>query len=418
MSEVIRIGALAKKAALEIAPISTEKKNAALELIAAGLAEDAQAIIAANAVDMENGQSEGFTPSLLDRLMLNEARIQDIAEGVRQVIALQDPIGEVLSETMRPNGLLIKKVRVPLGVIGIIYEARPNVTADAVALALKTGNAIILRGSSSAINSNKAIVASIHRALAQSDITPQAVQLIEDTSRAAAGELMHLNKYVDVLIPRGSAGLIQNVLSNSSVPIIETGIGNCHIFIDETADMDMTLPIVINSKTQRPSVCNSAEKLLVHSSWPRENLKKVIDALIGAGVEVRCCERAKSLFPDDARLKDMPNEDYEVEYLDMIIGIKIVDDVREAIGHINEYGSHHTDAILTENAKNAEMFLNGVDSAAVNHNASTRFTDGFMYGFGAEIGISTQKLHARGPMALPELTSYKYTVTGSGQIRD
>ena len=418
MSEIMKIGALAKKAALEIATVSTERKNAALELIAVTLAEDAQAIIAANAIDMDNGSKEGFTPSLLDRLMLNEARIRDIAEGVRQVVALHDPIGEVLSETVRPNGLMIRKVRVPLGVIGIIYEARPNVTADAAALALKTGNAIILRGSSSAINSNKAIVASIHRALAQSDITPEAVQLVEDTSREAAGELMHLNKYVDVLIPRGSAGLIQNVLNNSTVPIIETGIGNCHIFIDETADIKMVLPIIINAKTQRPSVCNAAEKLLIHAGWPHENLRQVVDALIEAGVEVRCDARAKDIFPDDARLKDMPAEDYEKEYLDLIIGVKIVEDVKEAVGHINEYGSHHTDAILTKNAENAELFLSGVDSAAVSHNASTRFTDGFMYGFGAEIGISTQKLHARGPMALPELTSYKYIVTGSGQIRE
>lgn len=417
MSEAIVKSALAKQASYKTAALSTADKNTALELIAAELAKDTESIMTANALDMQNGKDAGFNASLLDRLMLNRDRIGDMALGVRQIIELRDPVGEVLSETTIPNGLTIKKVRVPLGVVGIIYEARPNVTVDAAALALKTGNAIILRGSSSAINSNKAIVESMRRALEKSSLTPEAVQLIESTDREAASEMMRLNKYIDVLIPRGSAGLIQQVLNNSTVPIIETGIGNCHIFLDENADLDMAVPLVINAKTQRPSVCNSAEKLLIHKNWPAENLKKVIDALCDAGVELRCDAEIRAVFPDDGRLLDLPELDYDTEYLDLIMGIKLVADVDEAIEHINRYGSHHTDAIISGNAENVERFLNCVDSAAVHHNASTRFTDGFMYGFGAEIGISTQKLHARGPMALPELTSYKYIVLGNGQIR-
>ncbi len=417
MSEVYEKAALAKKTALAIADCTRDKKDAALARIAASLLEDSEAILAANEKDMEAGKAAGMTDSVLDRLMLSAARIQDIAHGVEEVIALSDPVGEVLSETVRPNGMAILKVRVPFGVIAMIYEARPNVTVDSAALALKTGNCIVLRGSSSAIHSNKAIVASMRRALRQSEIPEDTIQLIEETSREAAAELMHLNQFIDVLIPRGSAELIQNALQNATVPILETGVGNCHIFVDESALPGMALPLVINAKTQRPSVCNAAEKLLVHENWPSKSLKQVLDALADAGVELRCCDRVRALFPDDARLQVLPESDYAVEYHGMTMGVKIVDHVDAAIDHINTYGSHHTDAIITESSENANRFLMRIDSAAVNHNVSTRFTDGFEYGFGAEIGISTQKLHARGPMGLPELTSYKYLVLGSGQVR-
>lgn len=418
MSEVFEKAALAKQAAFGMAALSTAQKNAALEFMARALENEAGAIVAANEIDMENGRQAGLSAGVLDRLMLNEKRIAAIADGIRQVTALADPVGELLSETTRPNGLIIRKVRVPLGVVGIIYEARPNVTADIAALALKAGNAVVLRGSGSALSSNRAMVAAMRRALSGSDVPPDAIQLIEQPGHDAAQELMRLNKYIDVLIPRGGAALIQQVVQNSTVPIIETGTGNCHIFIDESADLDMALPIVINAKTQRPSVCNAAEKLLVHKNWPIENLAQMLEALINAGVTLRCDEYVRAAFPHDNRLQPLPTAEFEIEYLDMMMGVMMVEDLGQAIAHINTYGSHHTDAILTADAQNAELFLQRVDSAAVQVNASTRFTDGEMYGFGAEVGISTQKLHARGPMALPELTSYKYTVTGTGQIRE
>jgi glutamate-5-semialdehyde dehydrogenase len=418
MSEATEKGALAKAASFAVSALAADRKNAALRRIAAALAEKSDEIAAANAIDMERGRQEGMSPGILDRLMLNPGRISGIAEGVLQVAELADPVGETLSETARPNGIIVKKVRVPLGVVGIIYEARPNVTADAAALALKAGNAVILRGSRSAINSNRAIVAAMRLALSQSDIPPDAIQLLEGEDRETARELMRLDKYLDVLIPRGGAGLIRNVLEHSTVPVIETGTGNCHIFLDESADPDMAVSIVVNAKTQRPSVCNAAEKLLVHANWPRENLEMVLEALHKAGVELRCDEAVRIKFPGDGRLRELPAEDYEVEYIDLIMGVKTVAGVDEAIEHINRYGSRHTDAIITADRSNAGRFLRMVDSASVNHNASTRFTDGFVFGFGAEIGISTQKLHARGPMALPELTTYKYLVFGDGQIRE
>jgi len=418
MSELLEKAKKAKQAALDIASLPRAQKDEALMLIADALERDRDKIIAANRVDMQNGERAGFIASLLDRLMLDKKRISDIAEGVRQVAALDDPVGEVLSETKRPSGLTIKKVRTPVGVIGIIYEARPNVTVDCAALALKTGNSVVLRGSSSAINSNIEIVKCIRGALEKSAITPEAVQIVEDTSRESAAELMHMNKYLDLLIPRGGASLINDVVNNSTVPIIETGIGNCHIYIDESAKLDMVLSIAHNSKTQRPSVCNAAEKILIHKNWPLDNVKTLMDMLSAAGVELRCCDRIRALFTDYDHLKELPDAELEIEYLDMIIGIKMVEGIDEAVRHINIYGSHHTDAIVTEDTDTAQAFLNGVDSASVNHNASTRFTDGWVFGFGAEIGISTQKLHARGPMGLPELTSYKYIVLGDGQIRE
>lgn len=415
MNELDAIGQRAVNAKYLLQALSSEQKNEALRTIAEYFFIYRQEILDENAKDMENGKKNGMHDGLLDRLMLTEERIDAMAEGLIQVADLPDSLGEVLEQFERPNGLKITKIRVPLGVIGIIYESRPNVTADAFALCFKTGNAVILKGGKDAIHSNIVISDIIRRALKKSGITEDAVQLITDTDRQTTSNFMKLNQYVDVLIPRGGAGLIKAVVENSTIPVIETGTGNCHIYIDEDADIMKVVPIVINAKTQRIGVCNACESLVIH----RKALDKVIPVLSKAlrekKVEMRGDEYIKAVVPD---CNEATDEDYAAEYLDYIISMKTVASVEEAIAHINRYTTGHSDAIITENEEHAQMFLQGIDSACVYVNASTRFTDGFEFGFGAEIGISTQKLHARGPMGLKELTTYKYTIVGNGQIRE
>lgn len=415
MNEVFQKGKQAKRASYALAVATTEEKNDALVQISKQIITDQDTIIQANELDLAAGEKNGLDKSVLDRIMLNEERINAMAEGVRQIVTLKDPIDEVLEESVLQNGLQIAKVRVPIGVFGMIYEARPNVTIDAATLALKTGNAVILRGSSSAIHSNKALVASIHRALEQTTITVDAVQLIEDTSRETAKHLFQLNEYLDLLIPRGGQKLIDTVIRESTVPVIETGAGNCHAFIDATANVSMATDIVMNAKLQRPSVCNAIESLLMEKNWFRESGKALLQKLHEAGVEIVGEEKVVEVFP---KAKLATEEDWGTEYLDLKISVKLVDDVTEAIEHINTYGTHHSETIITENATHKDMFLSSVDSSSVYHNASTRFTDGFEFGYGAEIGISTQKLHARGPMGLQALTSTKFIIKGDGQIRE
>jgi len=414
VSEVREKGAILKKAARLTALASSAEKNAALAAVADALEASCDEIIAANAIDMENGRKNGISQSIADRLLLTEGRIKDIASAVRELIDLPDPIGEVLEEWTRPNGMKISKVRVPMGVIGMIYEARPNVTVDAATIALKTGSAIMLRGSSSALNSNKALTAVMQRALADTALPTEAVQLIEDGSRDCVKEMQRLNEYLDLLIPRGGAGLIREIVDNSSVPVIETGTGNCHIYIDETADLEMAINIALNAKTQRPSVCNAAETVLINEHWARENLAALVSALENAGVRFHGCEKMRAIYPEMAAAGE---KDWAEEYLDLEIAAKIVSGLDEAVAHIDRYGTKHTETIITENPENAALFQRSVDAAVVNHNVTGRMTDGGMFGFGAEIGISTQKLHARGPMGLREICSYKYLVSGNGQIR-
>lgn len=415
MSEVTAKGKAAKKASYQLIGLTTDKKNEALGKIAKQLVIDKDLLIKENQKDLEEGRKKGFSESTLDRIMLNVNRIDDMAAAIRLLIDLKDPIGEKLETIEKENGLLIKKLRVPIGVIGMIYEARPNVTIDAATLSLKTGNAVLLRGSSSAKYSNMALVSSIHKALENTDIPMEAVQLIEDTSRETAKELFHLNEYLDVLIPRGGKNLIETVIKESTVPVLETGAGNCHIFIDQTAEITMVEKIVLNGKTQRPSVCNAIESLLIHEKWFEENGKRILAILDEKGIEVYGDEAVCSAFPG---AKKATEDDWSTEYLALKISVKIVKGVSDAIEHINRYGTKHSEAILTRDEQNATVFLNKVDAAAVYHNASTRFTDGFEFGYGAEIGISTQKLHARGPMGLPALTSSKYFIYGQGQIRE
>ncbi|GFZ89899.1 gamma-glutamyl phosphate reductase [Compostibacillus humi] len=414
MSEVRQKGKLAKAASFQLTGISTEEKNAALERIAEELLNSAKEILQANEKDMEAGREKGLSEAILDRILLTEERIRGMAEGIRQIIALNDPVGEVLETIEKENGLLIERIRVPIGVVGMIYEARPNVTIDAASLALKTGNAIILRGSSSAKSSNLALVKMIHRALEKSAVPKDAVQLIEDTSRETARELFRLNDYLDVLIPRGGKNLIQTVVQESTVPVIETGAGNCHIYIDESADFTMAKEIVLNAKLQRPSVCNAAESLLIHPAWLERYGKDLLVSLHNQHVEIYGDDSVRGIF---SQAKPATEEDWHTEYLGLAISVKAADGVEEAIDHINQYGTRHSEAIVTEDEENAALFLQKVDAASVYHNASTRFTDGFEFGYGAEIGISTQKLHARGPMGLPALTSSKFVIKGKGQIR-
>lgn len=406
----------AQKAAQTMTALTTEQKNEALLAMADALEQQMARIIDANIQDTTAAKESGITDAMLDRLTLTEARIKDMAEGLRQVTTLADPIGDVLESWERPNGLKIEKVRVPLGVIGMIYEARPNVTVDAAGLCLKAGNAVVLRGSSSALHSNRTLVAVLRKALTGTSLPAEAIQLLDEGTREEVNRMMRLNEYLDVIIPRGGAGLIRSVVENSSVPVIETGAGNCHIYLDASAQLDMAIDIVVNAKTQRPAVCNAAETLLVHADWARQHLVHVLTALTDKNVELRGCERVRELAAD-LTIVPATNEDWSTEYNDYIMTVGIVDSVEEAIAHINHFSTKHSEAIVTESAERARAFLTRVDSAAVYHNASTRFTDGFEFGFGAEIGISTQKLHARGPMGLPALTSSKYVIYGTGQIR-
>lgn len=411
---VIGIASLAKDAARKMSTASTITKNAALNSMADALIENMDDILKANMKDMENGRKKGLSKSLLDRLMLDEKRVEGMAKGLRDVAALDDPIGEVIRMWKRPNNLTIGQVRVPLGVIGIIYEARPNVTVDAAALCVKSGNAVILKGGSEAINSNIAIANIISKAAENAGLPKGAINLIESTDREAVNVIMKLNDYIDVLIPRGGAGLINSVVKNSTVPVIQTGVGICHIYVDESADLDNAIDIVVNAKTQRPAVCNAMETLLVNKNVADEFLPKLAEKLISLGVELRGCPKVQSILKN---VKPATEEDWATEYLDLILSIKVVDSLDEAIDHIYKYGTKHSEAILTNNYANSQRFLNEVDAAAVYVNASTRFTDGGEFGFGAEIGISTQKLHARGPMGLKELTSSKYIIYGEGQVR-
>lgn len=415
MNEMLNhLGVNAKAAETEMRNLSTDKKNEVLLAVADRLVKDTQTLIRANTVDVEEGKRNQMPEGLIDRLLLTESRIEGMAEGLRQVAALDDPIGEVTGMKKRPNGLLIGQKRVPLGVIGIIYEARPNVTADAFALCFKTGNVVILKGGSDAIHSNEAIVNSIRATLKEQMVTEDAIQLISDTSRETAAEFMKMNQYVDVLIPRGGRGLIKAVVEQSTIPVIETGTGNCHTYVDETADLQMAADIIINAKTQRVGVCNACESVLVHEKVKDAFLPVLAKRLQEKHVEIRADQAAYELIPGAVHATE---EDWGKEYLDYILSVKVVSSVEEAIAHINKYNTRHSEAIITNNYTNAQKFLDEVDAAAVYVNASTRFTDGFEFGFGAEIGISTQKLHARGPMGLLALTTTKYIIYGNGQIR-
>ena len=408
------IGQKAKDASFLLGKMGSAEKNKGLLAAAQEIIDQQDKILSANAIDIENAKAKGMAQGLVDRLLLTTARIDGIVEGMRQVVGLDDPIGEVISMKQRPNGMMVGQKRVPLGVIGIIYEARPNVTADAFALCFKTGNAVILRGGSDAIHSNQAIVDAIRDGLKKCNIPEDAIQLLSDTSRETATEFMKLNGYLDVLIPRGGAGLIRSVVQNSTVPVIETGTGNCHIYVDESADFGMALDILFNAKTQRIGVCNACESTLIHRNIANEFLPLMKKRLDEKQVEIRADEDACAIIPEFVKATE---EDWGTEYLDYIMSCKIVDSVDEAIAHINKYNTGHSEAIITSDYDNAQKFLNEVDAAAVYVNASTRFTDGFEFGFGAEIGISTQKLHARGPMGLEELNTYKWVIEGEGQIR-
>ncbi|MDK2894322.1 MAG: glutamate-5-semialdehyde dehydrogenase [Moorella sp. (in: firmicutes)] len=413
-AEVQAKGKLAREAARILANLNTSIKNEALLAMARALEEEQDFILEANARDMAAGREKGLSRALLDRLLLNEKRIKDMAVSLRELVALPDPVGEVTSMWTRPNGLQIGRVRVPLGVIGIIYEARPNVTVDAAGLCLKTGNAVILRGGSEAFNSNRALTQVISRAATAAGIPEGAIQLIETTDREAVNLLLRANEYLDVLIPRGGAGLIRTVVENATVPVIETGVGNCHVYVDAAADLEMARNIVINAKTQRPGVCNAMETLLVHEKVAAEFLPSLAEALKEKGVVLRGCERTRKLVP---WAEAATEEDWATEYLDLILAVRVVDSLEAALEHIHTYGTKHSEAIVTSNYQTAREFLARVDAAAVYVNASTRFTDGYEFGFGAEIGISTQKLHARGPMGPEQLTTFKYIIFGSGQIR-
>ena len=411
---LVQMGEKAVAAKYVLQGLTTEEKNRALLLIADKLIAETEALLTANAVDIAAGEAAGMHPGMVDRLRLTKERVAAMADGLRQIAELPDPIGEVMEAFERPNGLKIEKRRVPMGVIGIIYESRPNVTVDAFGLCFKTGNAVILKGGSDAIHSNIAITKVVRGALEAAGITADAIQLIEATDRAVTAEFMKMNAYIDVLIPRGGAGLIRSVVENSTIPVIETGTGNCHIYVDKAANLTTAVNIIVNAKTQRIGVCNACESLVVHEDIREAFLPALADALKAYNVEMRGDDKVREVLSDCVPVTE---EDYAKEYLDYILSMKTVTGVEEAIAHINKYNTKHSEAIITEDLAVAEQFLNGVDAACVYVNASTRFTDGFEFGFGAEIGISTQKLHARGPMGLKELTSYKYTILGNGQVR-
>ena len=412
--DLMEMGKKAVEAKYCLQKLTENEKNKALLTVADTLVKDSEKILAANAIDIKNGEEKGMHAGMIDRLRLTEDRIKAMADGLRIITELPDCLNETIESFTRPNGMKISKVRVPLGVIGIIYESRPNVTADAFGLCFKTGNAVILKGGSDAIHSNTAITESIRSALAAEKINEDGIQLITDTNRETTTKFMKMKEYVDVLIPRGSAGLIRAVVENSTIPVIETGTGNCHIYVDESADFDKAIPIIVNVKTQRIGVCNACESLVIHENIKDAFLPILAKALKEKNVEMRGDEAVCSVISDCIPATE---EDYATEYLDYIISMKTVKNVDEAIAHINKYSTKHSEAIITENKENAEKFKKEIDASCVYVNVSTRFTDGFEFGFGAEIGISTQKLHARGPMGLKELTSYKYQITGTGQVR-
>ncbi len=414
MSMIEEICIKAKAAAFEMGKLSTETKNLALQKMAAALESNVEKILVANTIDVEAAKLRGVKPALLDRLSLDQKKISNMANELREVAGMTDPVGEVLATWTRPNGLIISQVRVPMGVVGVIYESRPNVTSDSAGITVKSGNAVVLRGGSDALNSNLAIGEVLRGALAESGLPVDAIQIVNSPDRKAAEELMGMRKYIDVLVPRGGADLINTVVEKSRIPVIETGTGNCHIYVHEDADLEKATPIVVNAKVQRPGVCNAAEKLVVDKSIAQTYLPVVIAELRKNGVEVRGDEEVQKTVPD---VKPATEADWGTEYLDLIIGVKVVENLDAAIAHINKYGTHHSDSIVTRDFGKAQRFLKEVDSAAVYWNASTRFTDGNQFGLGAEIGISTQKLHARGPMSIKHLTTQKYVVMGDGQIR-
>lgn len=413
--ELRQMGARAKEASFKLAGVSTRVKDDALQAMARSLEERSDMILEANQDDMDAARKNGLSGVLLDRLLLTPDRVSEMAKGLRALVALPDPVGEVLRMWTRPNGLQIGKMRVPLGVIGIIYEARPNVTVDAAGLCLKAGNAVILRGGSEAFNSNQAIAQVISGAATGAGLPPGTIQLVNTTDREAVNIMLTMNEFIDVLIPRGGAGLIRTVVQNATVPVLETGVGNCHTYVEEDADLAMAEKIVVNAKTQRPSVCNAMETLLVHAKVAPVFLPAAAAALRAKGVELRGCPRTQEILPD---VIPAAEEDWKTEYLDLVLAVKVVDGLEEAIQHINTYGTKHSEAIITSSYAKARTFLQQVDAAAVFVNASTRFTDGYQFGFGAEIGISTQKMHARGPMGMEEMTSIKYIIFGDGQIRN
>lgn len=408
------LGKCAKAASRECAKLGTDEKNRGLMSVAEELCSQSAYLLEENEKDIQAAEEKGVKKSLIDRLRLTERRIEDMAEGLRQIAGLEDPIGEMLEMKIRPNGLRIGRKRVPLGVVGIIYESRPNVTADAFGLCFKTGNAVILRGGSDAIHSNIAIARAIKEGLRKEKLSQDLILLVEDTGRETVQKMMRLHDYIDVLIPRGGAGLIASVVENSTVPVIETGTGNCHIFVDESADIEMAVDIIENAKTQRMGVCNACESLVIHEAAARDVIPKIVERLKLHQVEIRGDERAQQIMTE---IVPAAEEDWGTEYLDAVVSLKIVDSIDEAITHINRYNTGHSESIITKDYDNALKFQDEVDAAAVYVNASTRFTDGFEFGFGAEIGISTQKLHARGPMGLLALTTTKYVIFGSGQIR-
>ena len=411
---ILKTAKKAKAASYKLGMLSTEIKNKALLSMADALEKNIESILIANKKDVETAKTN-LKPALLDRLKLNKSRIKKMARCLREVSSLQDPIGQIVKTWIRPNGLIVGQIRVPLGVVGVIYESRPDVTSDAAGICLKSGNAVILRGGSDAINSNVAIGNILSEAASSSGIPQAAIQVIRTTERSTAIELMQLREYVDVLIPRGGAGLIRAVIKNAKVPVIETGIGNCHIYVDEDADLEKAIDIVLNAKTQRPGTCNAAEKLLVHERISKKFLPSVVSKLREAGVEVRGCNITETIIPN---VKTATEEDWYTEYLDLIIGVKVVKGLDAAIKHINKFGTKHSEAILTSSFEKAARFIKEIDAATVYWNASTRFTDGNQFGLGAEIGISTQKIHARGPMSVEHLTTTKYFILGQGQIRE
>lgn len=412
MNELLEKAKKLKHTVKTLGMLTTEEKNKALAKMADHILTKKDFILRENSIDIQLGKENGLSPAFLDRLLLTEERIGQIVDGLHQLVTLEDPIGETIEAWERPNGLHIQTVRVPLGVIGMVYEARPNVTVDAASLCLKAGNSVLLRGSASALHSNKALVHVMCEALEGTAIPSDAIQLLEDTSRETASEMFKLNGYIDVLIPRGGAGLIQTVIQNATVPVLETGVGNCHVYVDETALEKMAIDIVINAKTHRPSVCNAAETLLINKNWPYAS--KLLHALLEIGVELRGDEILSSTY---TFVKQATEEDWHMEYLTTIFAVKLVNGVKEAIEHIDKYGTKHSEVIISETGQNVDLFLQAVDAAVVYHNASTRFTDGEQFGYGAEIGISTQKLHARGPMGLRAITTTKAVVRGTGQIR-